>query len=36
MRRPDKAELEFVMLAVLLGVPFAYYVIRTLLALLGA
>ena len=35
MRRPDKTELESVMLAVLLVVPFAYLAIRTVLALVG-
>jgi len=36
MRRPDKTEMEFFLLMVLLLVPFAYFAIRTLLALLGA
>ena len=35
-RGPSKEELEFAVLAVLLGVPFAYVVIRTVLGLLGA
>jgi hypothetical protein len=35
MRRPDKSEQQFVAL-VLLVVPFAWVVIRTVLALLGA
>lgn len=39
MRRPDKLEMEFfllmVLLVVLLVVPFAYFAIRTALALLG-
>jgi hypothetical protein len=35
MRRPDKTEMEFFVLAVLLLVPFAYFAIRTVLALLG-
>jgi hypothetical protein len=36
MRRPDKTEVEFILLMMLLLVPFAYYAIRTMLALLGA
>jgi hypothetical protein len=36
MRRPDKTEIEFVLLMVLLIVPFGYMMIRTLLALVGA
>jgi hypothetical protein len=36
MRRPDKTEIEFFVLMVLLLVPFGYMVIRTLLALVGA
>jgi hypothetical protein len=35
MRRPDKTELEFVMLMAVLVVPFAYFAIRTVLALAG-
>jgi hypothetical protein len=35
MRRPDETELEFFLLMVLLVVPFAYFAIRTLLALAG-
>jgi len=35
MRRPDKTEMEFFLLMVLIGVPFAYVVIRTALAILG-
>ncbi len=35
MRGPDKTELEFVILAFVVGVPFAYYAIRTVLALAG-
>ena len=35
MRRPDKTELEFFLLMVLLVVPFAWVVIRTVLALIG-
>ena len=35
MPRPDKTELEFFVLMVLLVVPFAYFAIRTVLALLG-
>jgi hypothetical protein len=35
MRRPDKTELEFFLLMVLLLVPFGYMAIRTLLALVG-
>lgn len=36
MRRPDKTEFEFFLLMALLLVPFAYFAIRTMLALLGA
>ena len=36
MRRPDKTEMEFFLLMVLLAVPFAWVVIRTMLALLGS
>jgi hypothetical protein len=36
MRRPDKTEMEFFLLMVLLLVPFAYYAIRALLAIFGA
>jgi hypothetical protein len=36
MRRPDKTEVEFILLMMLLLVPFAYYAIKTMLALLGA
>jgi hypothetical protein len=36
MRRPDKTELEFFLLMVLLAVPFVWVVIRTVLALVGA
>jgi hypothetical protein len=36
MRRPDKTEIEFFVLMVVLLVPFGYTVIRTLLALVGA
>ena len=36
MRRPDKTELEFFLLMVLIGIPFGYAVSRTALALLGA
>lgn len=35
MRRPDKTELELVLLLALVGVPFAYAVIRTVFGLLG-
>lgn len=35
MRHPDKTEIEFFLLMVLLVVPFGYVVIRTLLALVG-
>jgi hypothetical protein len=35
MRRPDKTELEFVILMACLVVPFAYLAIRTVLALVG-
>ncbi len=35
MRRPDKAEMEFFLLMALLLVPFLYYAIRTVFALLG-
>jgi hypothetical protein len=35
MRRPDKTELEFFVMMVLVGVPFAYVVIRTVLAFVG-
>jgi hypothetical protein len=35
MRRPDKTELEFFLLMVLIGVPFGWVVIRTVLALIG-
>lgn len=35
MPRPDKTELEFFLLMVLIGVPFTYAVIRTVLALVG-
>lgn len=35
MRRPDKTEPEFFLLMVLIGVPFAWVVIRTVLALIG-
>jgi hypothetical protein len=35
MRRPDKTELEFFLLMVLIGVPLAWVVIRTVLTLLG-
>jgi hypothetical protein len=35
MRRPDKTELEFFLLMVLLVVPFAFLVLRTVLALVG-
>lgn len=33
--RPNKEEMEFILLAVLLGVPIAYFAIRTVLGLLG-
>ncbi len=35
MRRPDKTELEFAILLFLVLVPFAYVVIRTVLAFAG-
>jgi hypothetical protein len=35
MRRPDKTEMEFFLLMVLVLVPFAWVVIRTVLAILG-
>ena len=35
MRRPDKTELEFFLMMVLLMVPCAYFAIRTVLALIG-
>jgi hypothetical protein len=35
MRRPDKTEMEFFLLMVLIGVPFAWVVIRTVLAFVG-
>ena len=35
MRRTDKTELEFAILAACALVPFAYVVIRTMLALVG-
>jgi hypothetical protein len=36
MRRPDKTELEFFLLMVLVGVPFVWVVIQTVLAMVGA
>jgi hypothetical protein len=35
MRRPDKTETEFFLLMVLNGGPFAYFAIKTVLALIG-
>jgi hypothetical protein len=35
MRRLDKTELEFFMLMALIGVPFAWVVVQTVLALVG-
>ena len=35
MPRPDKTEMEFFLLMMLLVVPFGYFVIRTVLALVG-
>jgi hypothetical protein len=35
MRRPDKTELEFFLLMVLLVVPFVWFMARTVFALLG-
>jgi hypothetical protein len=33
MRRPDKTEMEFVLLFALVAIPFAYFAIRTVLAM---
>jgi hypothetical protein len=35
VRRPDKTEMELFVLMALLMLPFAYFAIRTLLALVG-
>lgn len=35
MRRPDKAELEFTMLALMVLAPLAYFSVRGLMALIG-
>ena len=35
MRRPDKAELEFAMLAFMVLAPMAYFTVRGLMALVG-
>ena len=35
MRRPDKTELEFVVLAVLVMAGWVYFALRTVLALVG-
>ena len=36
MRRPEKTEMEFFLLMVPIGVPFAYYTAKALLAFVGS